>query len=93
MSFRLLDSEREELEQLVFELETSRLPVRRHAAELLLLRKVVRAVRDLERLPPRVRDLLSRIPRLSDKHAWDVLSSAEKVQAAEDQLVEEAKQQ
>lgn len=91
MSFRLLDTEHEELDRLIYEIENSKLPVRRHAAELLLLRKLLRAVRDLERLPHRVRDILARIPRTSDAHAWDLLSAEEKREAGIDAVEEENK--
>lgn len=91
MSFRLLDTEHEELERLVFELQNSTLPVRRHAAELLLLRKLHRAVRDLARLPPRVRELLARMPRTSDRLAWNRLSAEDKLEAGIDALEEELK--
>lgn len=88
-SYRLLDTEREELELLIYELENSKLPVRVHAARLLLLTKLFKAVRDLERLPPRVRAILDRIPRISDRHAWDRLSAAEREEAGLDNLEEE----
>jgi hypothetical protein len=78
MSFEINDEEREELERLVFELENSTLSTRRHAAELLLLRKLARAVRDCRRVSPTVQKLIARIPRTSDKTAWDLLSAEEK---------------
>lgn len=85
MSFQLTEQDREELERLVFELENSSIDIRRQAAELLLLRRLYRAVRDLQ-LTPRVREILSRIPRISDKHAWDLLSAEEKREAGIDAL-------
>ncbi len=90
MSFRLTDDEREDLERLVFELETSRLPLRVHAARLLLFTKLYLAVRDLK-LPPRAVEILRRIPRLSDKQAWDRLSEEERREAGIDALEEELK--
>lgn len=91
MSFELLPNEYEELERLLYEIENSSLPLRRLAVELFLLRKLYRAVRDLHRLPPRVRAILARLPRTSDKHAWDLLSAEEKLEAGIDALEMEGK--
>lgn len=89
MSYQLLDDEREELEQLVFQLETSRIPRRRQAAELLLLRKLYHAVKDCTRLPPRAQAVLRRIPRLSDRLAWERLTDEEKAEARIEAIAEE----
>lgn len=92
MSFKLLDTEHEELERLVYEIENSKLPLRRLAAELLLFRKLYRAVRDLHRLPPSVHAILNRIPRISDRQAWAMLSREDQIEAGLDAIEEEEKQ-
>lgn len=89
MPFEVPDDRLKSLEKLVYELETSKLPIRRHAAELLAYRDLVAACRQAKRLPPNVYRALQRIPRLSDKEAWDRLTAAERQEAGLD--VEERK--
>ena len=78
------DDRLERLERLVYEIETSKLSIRRQAAELLLLRDLVAACRKSKRLPPNVYAALRRIPSINDKEAWDRLSAAEKLEAGLD---------
>lgn len=89
MSFDVPDDRRERLERLVYELENSKLPIRRHAAELLCYRDLVAACRKARRLPPAVYRALARIPRLDDKQAWDRLSAEEQLEAGLDLFMEE----
>lgn len=84
MPFDVPDDRRESLERLVYELEISKLPIRRHAAELLLMRDLVTACRKAKRLPPAVYAALRRIPYLTDRESWDRLSAAEKLEAGLD---------
>lgn len=84
MAYRLLDDEKERLEEIVYELENASPEVlRARAAELLLLRKLHTAVRDSVRSrSPRVQKILDRMPRGSDRAAWNELTAAEKAEAA-----------
>jgi hypothetical protein len=75
--FVLLPDEQDELERLAYEIEHSKLPARRHAAQLLLLRKLHSACRSLPlgRRPLAIQRVLERIPLNSDKEAWDRLAA------------------
>lgn len=76
--------EKEKLERMVYELEQSKLPVERIAAELILGRELVAACRSASYLPKGVRRALDRFPRLTDRQAWDRLTTEEKQAAATD---------
>jgi hypothetical protein len=91
MPFDVPDNRRESLERLVYELENTKLSVRRQAAELLAYRDLVSALRKAKKLPPAVYAALKRIPLLSDKEAWDRLSAEEQRDAAIEALEEELK--
>lgn len=83
MAFRLLDTEKERLEEIVYELENADPAVLRgRAAELLLLRKLHSAVRDSYTRSRKVQQLLDRIPRTSDRAGWEELTREERVEAA-----------
>ena len=81
MAYELTESQRERLEQIVYEIENSKLPLHRLALELMLSRDLVAAVRDSSRRSPRMQRALDRIPRISDRQAWDRLSAGERAEA------------
>lgn len=86
MSWELNDDEREQFERYLFQIENSRLPVRRLALELYFAHRLLLAAKSCRRLPPLLKRIVDKFPRISDAHAWDLMSAEEKKAAKAGEL-------
>ncbi len=89
MSWELDDNQREQFERYLFQLQNSRLPLRRLALELYFAHQLLRAAKECRRLPPKLYRILQKFPRLSDNEAWDRMSAEEQADVAAEALREE----
>lgn len=77
----LTPAELDERDNLAFELEQSATARRQAAAELVLLRLLLQAIRHWRTRPRGVQKALDRIPLRSARAEWDLLSAEERAQS------------